>query len=754
MKLIYMMKTAYLSSFLIILLVVTSIFSIQPSGVYSALEGPLSITIDSPSPDAEVNAVNVDISGTYVADNIAKTDLLFTVSENGNVISDSSINQSDWNIDDTSTTRTWSFTDSSFLEGRHDITVEIKNTITNDIYTATVSFIITNSIAVTALSINILSPQSNDAFNSKHVEISGEYRADGVSKKDLKFVVLDENGNIVSDSTTNQSDWNIDDSSSPKKWAFTATSLEEGEHNFTVQIKNLLTNETAVNSTDFRLFFTRPIIMETGIVLANGTERKGEDLTNVPLDAKLKITIADDQQMDQLKTKIQTNYYNPIKVLLGSDTLQGTTEISSPVAKNGKYYYDIIFTPNSNELKINKTYLVYIDPQLMDDLDNPIFTKLFKFTTMTNVKWDDPDDPQSHASSNPHGHYQLNTNMCAACHSTHESKGPTLTDGTYQIDFNEQLTKDQPVNDPSQNYCMACHDGTVNAPSIENKESQHLHGYTAANTEVMKQQESCTSCHNPHLEWSEENQNLLKDHYVYTHNEAHPDQGLETPTVDSLDTSCDSCHDVIDFSTISSDKGKLETLAYNKSLTAKGTITNKLTNPSLKTISDYSLCLRCHNAEKSVQDSKPSDIETLYLKQTSGHNFVLSADQQTQRDGSVLSGAIPCAECHETHVSNNLFNLREILGNNVVANSDKYKTVGTTWNEPNERNFCLNCHNKGTEIYGKQAKIDTTISGHQAADSRGCSECHSDQTKTYKDFRDQSINAAHAPLAGVDLSTP
>ena len=242
---------------------------------------------------------------------------------------------------------------------------------------------------------------------------------------------------------------------------------------------------------------------------------------------------------------------------------------------------------------------------------------------------------------------------------------------------------------------------------------------------------------------------------MYTHNEAHPNQGLETPTVDSLDISCDSCHDFIDFSTISSDKGKLETLGYNKSLTASGTISNKLTNPSLKTITDYSLCLRCHNAEKSVKDSKPSDIETLYLKHTSGHNFVMSADQQTQRDGSMLNGPIPCAECHETHGSNNLFNLREILGNNpVVSNSDKYKTVGTTWNEANERNFCLNCHNKGTEMYGKQAKIDTTISGHQAEDSRGCSECHSDQTKTYKDFRDQSMNAAHAPIVGVDLSKP
>ncbi|WP_180960243.1 cytochrome c3 family protein [Neobacillus cucumis] len=732
----------------------TSIFSFQPTGVYSAIESQPSITIDSPSPDAVVNKGDVTISGTYAADNITKTDLLFSASENGNVISDSSANQSDWTIDDTSTPKTWSFTNSSLQEGSHVISVEVKNTATNDVSTATLSFTITNSTVITVPSISITTPQSDDILNSKRVEISGEYTADNVSKSDLQFIVFDENSKIISDSITNQSDWAIDESSSPKKWTFSTISLEEGEHNFTVQIKNLLTNETGVSTIKFTLFLTRPYVKETAIILADGAGRKGEDLTNVPLDAKLKITIVDDQQMNQLKNKIKNNNYDPIKILLGSNTLQGTTKISEPVVKDGKYYYDMIFTPNNNELKMNKTYLVYVDPQLMDDLDNPIFTKLFKFTTMTNVKWDDPDDPQSHASSNPHGHYKLNTNMCAACHRPHDSKSSSLTGGSYQIEFTEQLSKNQPANDPSQNYCMACHDGTLNAPSIENKDSQHLHGYTAANT-VLKQQESCASCHNPHLEWSEENQNLLKDHYVYTHNKANPDQGLSNPTVDSFDTTCESCHDYIDFSTISSDKGKLETLAYNKSLTAKGTISDKLTDSTLKTLSDYSLCLRCHNAEKSAVDSNPSDIETLYLKQSSGHNFTLPADQQTQRDGSLLSGPIPCAECHETHGSNNLMNLREILGNNPgVSENDKFKTVGTTWNAANERNFCLNCHNKGREIYGKKAAIDSTISGHQADDVRGCSECHSDQTKTYKDFREQSMNAAHAPLAGVKTSSP
>jgi len=734
---------------LAILLLMSTVLPYPSSNAFSASQP--TITIDSPSSNAEVNTENIVISGSYSADD-SKTDLLFTAYENGNSFSDSLAQKADWTINETGTTKTWSFSTSSLAEGTHTISIKIKRISTNEELTeASITFTIKMS-SDTGTSITITDPSPKSVLDSKHVVISGTYTAD-VPKTELLFTANDGEEKL-SDSSINERDWTIDESSTPKKWTFSTTSLEEGDHNITVEIKNLQTTDISKATTNFSLALIRPYVTETRIVLANGTERKGEDLTNVPLGSKLKVTVVDDQKMDHLKSKIEANNYNPIKIILGSNTIEGTTEINELEVQNGKHYYDIIFTPNSSELKINKTYLVYIDPELVDDLENPVFTRLFKFTTMTTAEWNDPDNPISHASSNPHGHYQSNTNMCATCHSTHDPKSPSQIGVSYKTTFREELAAGQPADDPSQNYCMACHDGTINAPIIDKNDSKYRHNnpadYSKEGINTLKNPESCTSCHNPHLNWSEDNPNLLKDHYVYTHNEANPEKGLETPTVDSLDTACETCHEYIDFSKISEEKGKRETLAYKKSLTARGTISNKVTDPTLKTISDYSLCFRCHNPEKSVKNTNTADIETHYLKQNSGHNFVLLADQQTQRDGSMLNGPMPCAECHETHGSNNQFNLREILGNNPsLPAADHFKTVGTVWNEENERNFCLNCHTKGTEIYGKKAAIDKTISGHQDNESKACSECHSDQTKSYKTFREKSMSAAHAPLPGA-----
>ncbi len=738
----------YFHIFIVLILIGATVISFPAINVFSS--GEPTITIVSPSSGEEVNSKDVVISGTYTAD-VPKSDLLFTATDNGQEITDL-----DLNIDETITSKkTWSFSALSLEDGSHNVSIEIKKISTSESSSESLTFTVNTLSPDVKPTISIQSPSQNSVINSKHVVIKGEYTAD-VPKTSLLFTVYD-NGNSISDSSAKEPDWLIDETA--KTWTFSTSLLEEGDHNFLIEIKKKTTNNVATESTTLKISLTRPYITETGIILPDNVVRNGEDLTNVPLNSKITMTVADDQKMDQMKSNIETNKYNPIKILLGSDTKQGTTEINELDVQNGIHYYEIIFTPNSNELQLNTTYLVYLDPKLVvDDLDNPVFTKLFKFTTMSNAVWDDPDDPQSHASSNPHGHYQLNTNMCASCHSTHASNSPSLTGGTYQTTFKEELADGERADDPSQNYCMACHDGTMNAaPIIDKNNSKYRHNnpsdYSLDGTNALKRPNSCTSCHNPHLEWTEDNPNLLKDHYVYTHNEAHPEDGLETPTVDSLDNSCDSCHNYIDFSQISADKGKQETLAYKKSLTAKGTISNKLTDSTLKTISDYSLCLRCHNPEKSVKDSKPTDIETDYLNQNSGHNFVLPADKQTQRDGSMLSGPIPCAECHETHGSNNLFNLREILGNNpTLPTADQFKTVGTVWNEENERNFCLNCHNKGTEIYGKKAAIDKAISGHQDSDSRACSECHSDQTKSYSTFREKSRSAAHAPLPGVDPS--
>ncbi|MFJ7728285.1 cytochrome c3 family protein [Neobacillus sp. NPDC097160] len=247
----------------------------------------------------------------------------------------------------------------------------------------------------------------------------------------------------------------------------------------------------------------------------------------------------------------------------------------------------------------------------------------------------------------------------------------------------------------ANNLCMACHDGTNGSPKLESNMDNNKH-YKDSSV-------SCTSCHNPHTPGTKENPNSF--------------HSIESP-----------------------DSNGSHYKAYNKASTAKGNA------------DDFSLCLSCHNGIRDETGKETSNIKKYYTDETllvqSVHNL-----QATEDSGSKLNGQLPCAECHETHGSDNLFNLRRELGNKpALPTENQYKTIGTTWNEKNERNFCLNCHNVGAEIYGKKAVIDNTISGHQD-DSKACSECHSDQTKTYKSFREKSMSAAHAPFRGVAPST-
>jgi hypothetical protein len=731
------------NTFLILILIIPTFITVKDKNV-SAVEETTNLFIKSPSMDSKINSTSVVISGTYTS-SLAKADLVFSAEENGSPLT------GEWTIEDTTTPKIWKFTPGSLSEGPHTLAIKI-----NDEVPKTVNFTINSTLQIGDPTLLINSPNAGAEINTKHVSISGTFDADAPDD-DLLFTAK-ENGIKISDSLVNTEDWDIDYTN--KTWTFSTDDLKEGNHNITVDINNLPISKRAEASTGFSILLTRPYVTQAKIILAGGIEQKeGEDFTNVPLNAKLKVTVADDNPMTKLVDKIKIEKFNPIKILSGTKTIQGEPDITGPNKNenDGKYYYDITFDPNDSELSINKTYLVYIDAELMDDLDNPVFTKIFKFTTMTDVGWDDPNgsETQKHSSSNPHGHYQLNTNMCAACHSSHNSKSPSLTGGYYQLEFTEELTKDQPANDPSQNYCMACHDGTLNAPAIENA-SNYKHGGDTTGIGAVKQSESCTSCHNPHLEWSEENQNLLKDHFVYTHNEAV--EGIGTSKVDSLDIACENCHDdnvafdnatqksVSIYDKTSFPNGEYSPLFYKKSLTATGNI------------SDYSLCLRCHN-DKNKADA--TDIETHYLKpeNISGHFLVIPNGKIVQADGSQFNGPLPCAECHETHGSNNLFNLKKVLGTELqIRNEDKYETVGTTWDKLNEWNFCLNCHNLKTDIngkqvetemYGKKASIDTTISGHEIAtinragsfnqnQYQACSECHGGETQSF-------IEAAHAP---------
>jgi predicted CXXCH cytochrome family protein len=238
------------------------------------------------------------------------------------------------------------------------------------------------------------------------------------------------------------------------------------------------------------------------------------------------------------------------------------------------------------------------------------------------------------------------------------------------------------------NLCMACHDGTNGTPMLSKYNADNLHFQHADGK--LKDSESCSSCHNPHTSWTKANPNKLQSITVQDSNGSH-----------------------------------FQTLSYEKSSTAIGSAEN------------FSLCLKCHNGNNA------SNIEQYYKTDTfinqSGHNI-----EATDDSGSPLKGQLPCAECHETHGSKNTKMLREELGNIKLADADKFKTTSPTWNEADERQFCLKCHNNKTEIYGKTGSFNLNgldnnpILGHQKDDKQGCSTCHGGTSKTF-------IEAAHAP---------
>jgi hypothetical protein len=562
------------------------------------------------------------------------------------------------------------------------------------------------------LVITITSPMSNSLLGDTRIVLSGTYS--NVRIKNL-LLTASEAGNSevkISDSNTNTNDWVID--SSNKTWKFTKR-LSDGSHNIKIEVKDTASGLKA--DTNVNLY-----ISGSGIVLSNGKVLYGDDLTNIPKDAKIKFTVTDANPITQIDS-------------LKAVTVKGDTEIEGTASLkdlkiSGKNAYSIIFTP-SNDLTINKIYKASLNSEYIGDTTtNKVFSKSFKFTTKTNADWDDFDDPTHKTSSNPHGHYTLNTNMCASCHITHNGSNASLDGGSYQVTFNEVLSKDQPVNDPSKNYCMACHDGTINAPNVDNINSKYHHNnpmeYTGKGTSNLKQQESCTSCHNPHSEWSEENPNLLKDHYVYKHKSADLDQnGLTDLKVDSLDTSCGGCHDdytVLDttsntavsiFDSETFKQGYYEFLQYKKSLTATGNI------------DDYSLCLSCHTNIKK------------YYKQTTSQHLI------TATDGSKLNGLLPCAECHETHGSKNSFLLKGTLGHQD-QDTAAFSMTGDIkgWTVEKEKEFCLKCHNGKTSIYGVTGKA---LSPENHTDpSEACYSCHG--TGTTK--KEHILSEAHGPILG------
>ncbi|MHB9093374.1 MAG: cytochrome c3 family protein [Eubacteriales bacterium] len=398
----------------------------------------------------------------------------------------------------------------------------------------------------------------------------------------------------------------------------------------------------------------------------------GDDMTNVPVSISTYVSIREKSPIDP------TAFQSAIRLTeFVSDTVyrtvNGTVYNSVYTDVYGEQIYSLIFMPETL-LRISARYTVEVNPLLSDPAGNQVMPRNWTFTTVGDVY-----------GENPHGNYIDNVNTCVNCHKPHTATDSKLV---------------RPPDSPSNsldNYCNACHDGT-SAPFVSNWSMPNLHNVQVS-IDSVKGSGSCTACHNPHLTWVPENPNLLQDYYLYLHND---------PTNPYLPNSseqelCESCHE----GTIKDDP-RVNYIRYQY----------KKSNTSTGVPEDYSLCLRCHDGGKAVNIA-------VYYSLPSGH-FLIPLDD------SPINGYMPCADCHETHGSENIKLLKNKLGHNKVQ---AFK-AGSSWDTDTERRFCTGCHNGLTELYGITVKFDATIPGHETGNPDQCSRCHGGST----------VAAAHAPV--------
>jgi cytochrome c553 len=566
---------------------------------------------------------------------------------------------------------------------------------------------------------------------------------------------------------TNQIDQEINTSpeplneSSPSLEEGTNTTVNEGTMNDGLNINSIDTSEAAATLSDNIVDSQRPYI--TGIFLSlYDMENKSntaelinilriEEMTRVSLDTEIIIEINDIEPITAQTLNNPITLFNKDGVVGGTITPTFDTDTTTlklkpdtPLSKSTTYY--IMFNPRVITGVEDEPPLSFTDNSL-----NTAFPLIKKFTTVSEVVLSaNINHETANWEDNPHGYYTNNVNTCANCHGIHKTE-------------KNKLDKPNPATIPNMdsmlaNYCMACHDGTTAAPlpDVSDYVPDHSDPNKSVNPvrnpiisthdsqtepELQSNAGSCTSCHNPHLTWSEKNPNIIKDHLVYEHEDlADYPEGKKIGEIDSRNQLCENCHDnntsfKKELALEKTNGEAYKILHYRKSTSAIGTI------------EDYDLCFSCHNPDKeeeatSLTNNKIYDILSFYADTDSGH--IISA-----QDGNRLNGPIPCAECHETHAATNLKLLKERFGHENQQRDFEFLEKDS-WVPAKEREFCMKCHNGKTAFYGVTG-ISPSEENHpkpipnaegEVEPEPACSSCHGG-TGTVEE---KARRAAHSPL--------
>lgn len=476
--------------------------------------------------------------------------------------------------------------------------------------------------------------------------------------------------------------------------------LQEGNYTFHARATDKAGNVGFSPTLTFILDKTRPHITVNMFPRAN--------MTRVTLNTVVKMNVVDNHSINE------------------SDLLSAPFELvkkgeSAPISGTFSYnqkednMIEVIFTPDS-ELLPNEKYIVHTNPFLTDRAGNFIHPRIWSFTTASNF-----------AEKVPHGNYTNNVNTCRTCHRTHTASNSLLEQPS------EELLSRVDPEQAFSSYCMACHDGTVALlPEKWGENSTHQFQLKTNDGRVVSQ--SCGSCHNPHLAWSDRNPNIFQDHFTFEHTVEL--DGVDEPFLaDSKEQLCESCHDTDVLSRKIDERVDYTVFSYKNWNSTNFQLDEE--RGTFGEASDYQLCLRCHNSRYQLDYQNIVDIETFYKNESSAH-FITN---DRIKDGSLLNGHLPCADCHYSHGSANINMIKTELGH---ANSTSFTKETDSWTISEERAFCLTCHNNSTELYGITVSFQTEdeqgkmIEGHQTDSNLSCAFCHGGNTKNF-------LEAVHAP---------
>ncbi|MDQ0256670.1 formate-dependent nitrite reductase cytochrome c552 subunit [Evansella vedderi] len=421
-----------------------------------------------------------------------------------------------------------------------------------------------------------------------------------------------------------------------------------------------------------------------------------------------------------------------MKVLKENKVIEGTVTFEE---KTG----EIRFEPTKGVLSVNTRYEVIIDPLLKDIAGNYINPRIWSFTT------------ESRKVTSAHVVIANNTNTCATCHSTHTADSRNLVKGNMDLPRLEEENKEGAIQepdggvsmDPIQAYCLACHDGTTAAPMAQDVNATYIHDKTLITEGGEEKIGTCSSCHDPHVQTVEGNRNThhLQSHFTFDHDKLHNPNTEGIGKIDSKITLCETCH--INDSFERYGDGEFILFQYEN---RNSYSVDKNGNPVMfGSTENYSLCVRCHNADYQKQYPNVSDI-LKYYKDASAASSGHFITNDRVKDGSLLNGNLACDDCHNRHGSNNEMLINSVLGHNGERDKDGNR-IKFSWSGPRDtvkaqRDFCLSCHNETTELYGlNPSYMEEEGSVHRQNKDKSCADCHGGPEKDF-------TRAVHTPTRG------